>query len=115
MFHFASRLQLLSILLGLVYAAPASDGGGEEPPDEAVLSFPRDEASLNEMFREVEELMEDTQYKLSNAVKEVRPGPMRGRCWGGGKLYPALGVKKKALVPMERAPKFPEKFCMYED
>ncbi|KAJ6665157.1 hypothetical protein lerEdw1_005388 [Lerista edwardsae] len=51
--------------------APASDGGGKEPSDEAILSFPRDEASLNEMFREVEELMEDTQYKLSNAVKEM--------------------------------------------
>ncbi|XP_066495405.1 dickkopf-related protein 3 isoform X5 [Tiliqua scincoides] len=64
-----SRLLFLSVLLGLVYAAPTSDGD-EEQPKETVLSFPRDEASLNEMFREVEELMEDTQYKLRNAVKE---------------------------------------------
>ncbi|XP_066495378.1 dickkopf-related protein 3 isoform X2 [Tiliqua scincoides] len=65
-----SRLLFLSVLLGLVYAAPTSDGD-EEQPKETVLSFPRDEASLNEMFREVEELMEDTQYKLRNAVKEM--------------------------------------------
>ncbi|XP_066495388.1 dickkopf-related protein 3 isoform X3 [Tiliqua scincoides] len=65
-----SRLLFLSVLLGLVYAAPTSDGD-EEQPKETVLSFPRDEASLNEMFREVEELMEDTQYKLRNAVKEA--------------------------------------------
>lgn len=72
MFHFGSRFLFLSILLGLVYAAPASDGDGKDQPEETLLSFPSDEASLNEMFREVEELMEDTQYKLSNAVKEVR-------------------------------------------
>ncbi|XP_053142417.1 dickkopf-related protein 3 [Hemicordylus capensis] len=67
----SSEFLLLPILLGLVYAAPASDGDREEQPEEVMLSFPRDEASLNEMFREVEELMEDTQYKLRNAVKEM--------------------------------------------
>ncbi|XP_069479742.1 dickkopf-related protein 3 [Ambystoma mexicanum] len=36
-----------------------------------VLGFARDESSLNEMFREVEELMEDTQHKLKNAVDEM--------------------------------------------
>lgn len=71
MFHFGSRFLFLSILLGLVYGAPASDGDGKDQPEETLLSFPSDEASLNEMFREVEELMEDTQYKLSNAVKEM--------------------------------------------
>ncbi|XP_072841867.2 dickkopf-related protein 3 [Pogona vitticeps] len=63
------------ILLGLVAvsAAPAPDNTDEDkqPREEVLLSFPRDEASLNEMFREVEELMEDTQYKLRNAVKEM--------------------------------------------
>uniref|UniRef100_A0A8D0L2D1 Dickkopf-related protein 3 n=1 Tax=Sphenodon punctatus TaxID=8508 RepID=A0A8D0L2D1_SPHPU len=48
---------LLPFLLGAaVHAAPL---------------FSREEASLNEMFREVEELMEDTHYKLRNAVKEM--------------------------------------------
>ncbi|XP_060622883.2 dickkopf-related protein 3 isoform X1 [Anolis sagrei] len=72
MFQFGSRLLFLPILLGVVNAAPALEGDGEEQPnEEIVVTFPRDEASLNEMFREVEELMEDTQYKLSNAVKEM--------------------------------------------
>ncbi|XP_042301219.1 dickkopf-related protein 3 [Sceloporus undulatus] len=73
MFHLGLRLLFLPILLlGMVYAAPASDADGEEQPkEEIILTFPRDEASLNEMFREVEELMEDTQYKLRNAVKEM--------------------------------------------
>ncbi|KAH0620876.1 hypothetical protein JD844_021742 [Phrynosoma platyrhinos] len=72
MFSLGSRLLFLPILLGMVYAAPVSEADGEEQPkEEIILTFPRDEASLNEMFREVEELMEDTQYKLRNAVKEV--------------------------------------------
>ncbi|XP_067396927.1 dickkopf-related protein 3 isoform X1 [Emydura macquarii macquarii] len=68
-----SRLLVLPLLLGAACAAPAADGGAEPPPDEEPeLSFPRqEEASLNEMFREVEELMEDTQHKLRNAVKEM--------------------------------------------
>ncbi|XP_032096652.1 dickkopf-related protein 3 isoform X2 [Sapajus apella] len=35
------------------------------------LSYPQEEATLNEMFREVEELMEDTQHKLRSAVEEM--------------------------------------------
>uniref|UniRef100_A0A8D0C4J5 Dickkopf-related protein 3 n=1 Tax=Salvator merianae TaxID=96440 RepID=A0A8D0C4J5_SALMN len=71
MFLFCSRLLLLPILLGVTYSAPASDGGVEEQQEEVLLNFPRGEASLNEMFREVEELIEDTQYKLRNAVQEM--------------------------------------------
>uniref|UniRef100_A0A8C3HTZ2 Dickkopf-related protein 3 n=1 Tax=Chrysemys picta bellii TaxID=8478 RepID=A0A8C3HTZ2_CHRPI len=62
---------VLPLLLGGACAAPAADGGVELPPGEPEPSFPREEASLNEMFREVEELMEDTQHKLRNAVKEM--------------------------------------------
>ncbi|XP_053882706.1 dickkopf-related protein 3 isoform X1 [Malaclemys terrapin pileata] len=62
---------VLPLLLGGACAAPAADGGAELPPGEPEPSFPREEASLNEMFREVEELMEDTQHKLRNAVKEM--------------------------------------------
>lgn len=36
-----------------------------------VFGFTREESTLNEMFREVEELMEDTQLKLKNAVQEI--------------------------------------------
>nr|XP_028561260.1 dickkopf-related protein 3 [Podarcis muralis] len=70
MFLLGSKLLLLAVLFGVAHAAPASDG--DEQPEEVLLNFPKDEASLNEMFREVEELMEDTQYKLRNAVQEVR-------------------------------------------
>ncbi|KAM5248915.1 dickkopf-related protein 3 isoform 1-T1 [Ctenodactylus gundi] len=35
------------------------------------LNYPQEEATLNEMFREVEELMEDTQHKLRSAVEEM--------------------------------------------
>ncbi|KAG6933168.1 dickkopf WNT signaling pathway inhibitor 3, partial [Chelydra serpentina] len=69
-------LLVLPLLLGAACAAPAADGGAELPPGGEPgpgpgPGFPREEASLNEMFREVEELMEDTQHKLRNAVKEM--------------------------------------------
>ncbi|XP_077177931.1 dickkopf-related protein 3 [Paroedura picta] len=66
-----SRLMFLPILLGVVYAAPTLDGGKKQHPEEIILSFPKEKASLSEMFREVEELMEDTEYKLRNAVEEI--------------------------------------------
>uniref|UniRef100_K7FZM3 Dickkopf-related protein 3 n=1 Tax=Pelodiscus sinensis TaxID=13735 RepID=K7FZM3_PELSI len=53
--------------------APAPRGAGGAPTA-AVGAEPgsrREEASLSEMFREVEELMEDTQDKLRNAVREM--------------------------------------------
>ncbi|XP_075044568.1 dickkopf-related protein 3 [Mixophyes fleayi] len=75
-----SRMVLLAVSLVLVASSPT----GRSPDPEDVLEledpplFPQppfrpieDEASLNEMFREVEELMEDTQSKLNNAVKEM--------------------------------------------
>ncbi|XP_058016130.1 dickkopf-related protein 3 [Ahaetulla prasina] len=72
MFLLSSTRQLfLLALLGMVFSAPASDNKKKEQPQEIVLSFPKDETSLNEMLQEVEELMEDTQYKLTNAVKEM--------------------------------------------
>nr|BAC03555.1 unnamed protein product [Homo sapiens] len=40
-------------------------------PHSHSLSYPQEEATLNEMFREVEELMEDTQHKLRSAVEEM--------------------------------------------
>lgn len=56
-------------------ALPAAGGGGPHGPragsdgdlcpDRAgpALNYPQEEATLNEMFRGVEELMEDTQYR----------------------------------------------------
>ncbi|ETE71589.1 Dickkopf-related protein 3, partial [Ophiophagus hannah] len=68
---FLLGLLFLPALLGMVFSAPASDSKKKEQPQEILLSFPKDETSLNEMLQEVEELMEDTQYKLTNAVKEM--------------------------------------------
>ncbi|XP_053576236.1 dickkopf-related protein 3 [Bombina bombina] len=73
-------LFLLMFILGFVVPSPTKrpPGSKDDVPETAnsslldpVYSFTEDEASLNEMFREVEELMEDTQSKLQNAVKEM--------------------------------------------
>lgn len=60
----AMGMRLWALVAALVAAlcAPA-EGGGR-----------RRAASLGEMLREVEALMEDTQHKLRNAVQEVRAG-----------------------------------------
>ncbi|OCT83635.1 dickkopf-related protein 3 [Xenopus laevis] len=70
---------ILPFILGTVTPSPTrSPSESEEslePSDASQLdplfSFTDKEESLNEMFREVEELMEDTQSKLQNAVKEM--------------------------------------------
>ncbi|XP_037696088.1 dickkopf-related protein 3 [Choloepus didactylus] len=65
---------LLCLLLAAVVPtapapAPTTSAPGKPGP---ALKYPQDEATLNEMFREVEELMEDTQYKLRSAVEEMK-------------------------------------------
>uniref|UniRef100_A0A5F9CL78 Dickkopf-related protein 3 n=1 Tax=Oryctolagus cuniculus TaxID=9986 RepID=A0A5F9CL78_RABIT len=70
------RLRSTVLFLLLAAAAPAvpapaptaTSAPGEPGP---ALSYPQEEATLNEMFREVEELMEDTQHKLRSAVEEM--------------------------------------------
>ncbi|XP_076970120.1 dickkopf-related protein 3 isoform X1 [Tamandua tetradactyla] len=65
---------LLCLLLAAVVPtapAPAAVSSASGKPGPHALSYPREVATLNEMFREVEELMEDTQYKLRSAVKEM--------------------------------------------
>ncbi|MXQ88679.1 hypothetical protein E5288_WYG003343 [Bos mutus] len=49
--------------------APTVTSASIEPGP--ALNYPQEEATLNEMFREIEELMEDTQYKLRSAVEEM--------------------------------------------
>ncbi|KAM8970163.1 dickkopf-related protein 3 [Sarcophilus harrisii] len=82
------RLLLLGLLAGAGRAAPASSAlpsspssfpMGPFPTSQALregpppaLTFPQEEATLDEMFREVEELMEDTQHKLQSAVEEMK-------------------------------------------
>uniref|UniRef100_A0A8C0XD58 Dickkopf-related protein 3 n=1 Tax=Castor canadensis TaxID=51338 RepID=A0A8C0XD58_CASCN len=65
------RLYLL--LLVVVPTAPAPTPTATSTPVQSgpALSYPQEEATLNEMFREVEELMEDTQHKLRSAVEEM--------------------------------------------
>lgn len=71
---------LCLLLAAAVSTAPsptptASSAPTEPSPDSTEpspgFSYPQEEATLNEMFREVEELMEDTQHKLRSAVEEM--------------------------------------------
>ncbi|XP_038620340.1 dickkopf-related protein 3 [Tachyglossus aculeatus] len=64
------------VVVGSACAAPA---GGNEPGPAPWP--PREEATLNEMFREVEELMEDTQYKLRSAVREMEAEEGAATAW----------------------------------
>ncbi|XP_075694267.1 dickkopf-related protein 3 [Rhinoderma darwinii] len=67
-------LVVLTVTLGLVASSPVQN---TPDPDDRLdsVEFPfsraADEESLNDMFREVEELMEDSKAKLRNAVKEM--------------------------------------------
>ncbi|XP_036618283.1 dickkopf-related protein 3 [Trichosurus vulpecula] len=88
MLLFPRLLLLLGLLAGAGRAAPAPSTLPASPsPFPTVrspaaqaqregplpaLTFPQEEATLDEMFREVEELMEDTQHKLQSAVDEIK-------------------------------------------
>lgn len=97
------RTLLCLLLAAAVPTAPAPAPTATAAPKEPgpALSYPQEEATLNEMFREVEELMEDTQHKLRSAVEEVgaRAGEVGG--WGSG---PVLRLEK-ALGRAHRRPR----------
>ncbi|KAL6480873.1 hypothetical protein MHYP_G00119060 [Metynnis hypsauchen] len=66
----------LSLWLGLV---------AEADPLGLGVSVARGQISLNDMLKEVEQLMEDTQHKLEEAVHQVGRGApaqqLTGPCW----------------------------------
>nr|XP_030863551.2 dickkopf-related protein 3 isoform X2 [Gorilla gorilla gorilla] len=74
----AEMQRLGATLLCLLLAAAVPTAPAPAPTETSApvkpgpaLSYPQEEATLNEMFREVEELMEDTQHKLRSAVEEM--------------------------------------------
>ncbi|XP_068117793.1 dickkopf-related protein 3 [Hyperolius riggenbachi] len=76
-------LLLLAVALGLAAASPTRRS--EDSDDVALtvdpfipdsFSFPRIGANLQEMLQEVEQLMDDTQSTLQNAVKEIEAEQM---------------------------------------
>lgn len=97
--RFGSTLLCL-LLAAAVPTAPAPAPTATSAPVEPgpPLSYPQEEATLNEMFREVEELMEDTQHKLRSAVEEV--GAPGGLCEARGWGEP--GREKTVLWPLAR-------------
>lgn len=64
------------------------------------LSYPQEEATLNEMFREVEELMEDTQHKLRSAVEEV--GAPEGPALRGSARLATAGAGEAVVRALAR-------------
>lgn len=65
------KFVILSLCVGFVVGSSVHRGGLLDITEALEKHVAQGQTTLNEMFREVEKLMEDTQQKLEEAVHQV--------------------------------------------
>lgn len=65
------KFVILSLCVGFALGSSVHRGGQLDITETLEKHVAQGQTTLNEMFREVEKLMEDTQHKLEEAVHQV--------------------------------------------